>query len=133
MTVSSIDLDLEPTPAPPANKNWQIGCIGAGFIMADIQIPAYLAAGFPVAAIASRTPAHAQAVADRHGIATVHADWRDLLDDERIQVVDVAYPPDQQLEIVEEACKRAHIKGILAQKPVAANYEEAKQARRGCC
>ena len=119
--------DLEYRPRLPRNKSVGIGCIGAGFIMADIQIPAYLAAGYPVAAIASRTPAHAQAVADRHGIGTVHADWHDLLDDERIQVVDVAYPPDQQLEIVEEACKRAHIKGVLAQKPVAANYEEAKQ------
>src|SRR5215213_6038297 len=58
MTVSSIDLDLEPMPAPPANKDWPIGCIGAGFIMADVQIPSYLAAGYSVAAIASRTQAH---------------------------------------------------------------------------
>jgi predicted dehydrogenase len=132
MTVSLIDLDLEPMPAPPERKDWQIGCIGAGFIMADIQIPAYAAAGFPVVAIASRTEAHAQAVADRHGIATVHPTWRDLLDDERVQVVDVAYPPALQLEIIEEACRRPHIKGILAQKPVAANYAEALRLVEAC-
>ena len=97
MAISTIDLDLEPMPAPPSRKDWQIGCIGAGFIMADVQIPAYLAAGFPIAAIASRTEAHARAVAERHGIETVHAGWRELLDDERIQVVDIAFPPDQQL------------------------------------
>ena len=68
MARSTIDLDLEPMPAPPERKDWQIGCIGAGFIMADIQIPAYLAAGYTIAAIASRTEAHAQAVADRHRI-----------------------------------------------------------------
>jgi hypothetical protein len=59
MTVSSIDLDLEPMPAPPANTSRQIGCIGAGFIMADVQIPSYLAAGYSIVAIASRTQAHA--------------------------------------------------------------------------
>ena len=62
-------------------REFRIGCIGAGFIMADVQIPAYLAAGYSVAAIASRTEAHARAVAERHGIATVHmphqavSDW----------------------------------------------------------
>ena len=131
MAISTIDLDLEPMPAPPSRKDWQIGCIGAGFIMADVQIPSYLAAGYQIAAIASRTEAHARAVAERHGIETVHADWRELLDDERIQVVDIAFPPDQQLEIVEAACHRDHIQGILVQKPIAANYAEARQRRRG--
>ena len=132
MATSTIDLDLEPMPAPPTRKDWQIGCIGAGFIMADVQIPSYLAAGFQVAAIASRTEAHARAVAERHGIETVHAGWRELLDDERIQVVDIAFPPDQQLEIVEAACDKDHVKGILVQKPIAANYAEARRAVAAC-
>ena len=132
MGVSEIDLDLCPMPRLPASKSWQIGCIGAGFIMADIQIPAYRTAGYPIVAIASRTESHAQAVADRHGIETTHASWRELLDDERVQVVDVAFPPDQQLEIVEQACKRPHIKGILAQKPVAGSYADAAKLVAAC-
>jgi predicted dehydrogenase len=132
MAISKIDLDLEPMPAPPSRKDWQIGCIGAGFIMADIQIPAYRAAGYPIVAIASRTEQHARAVAERHGIETVHATWEALLDDERVQVVDVAFPPDQQLEIIEAACRRSHIKGILAQKPVAANLAEAERIVAVC-
>jgi predicted dehydrogenase len=132
MATSTIDLDLEPMPAPPTRKDWQIGCIGAGFIMADVQIPSYLAAGYQIAAIASRTEAHAQAVAERHGIETVHAGWRELLDDERVEVVDIAFPPDQQLEIVEAACGKGHVKGILVQKPIAANYAEACRAVEAC-
>ena len=56
----------------------------------------------------------------------MHADWHDLLDDERIQVVDVAYPPDQQLAIVEEACTHPHVKDTRAPAPVAANYNVAQ-------
>ena len=125
MAGSAIDLDLRHLPALPEKRDYPIGLIGAGFIVADIQIPAYLAAGYNVDAIASRTPAHARAVGERHEIRCVHESWRALLDDDRVKVVDIAFPPDQQLEIVQEACKRPHIKGILVQKPIAANYDEA--------
>ena len=47
----------------PARKDWRIGCIGSGFIMADCHLVSYRNAGFNPVAIASRTPAHAQAVA----------------------------------------------------------------------
>lgn len=49
----------------PARKDWRIGCIGSGFIMADCHLVSYRNAGFNPAGHASRTPAHAQAVADR--------------------------------------------------------------------
>lgn len=132
MTASTIDLDLRHVPVLPEKRDRGIGVIGAGFIVADVQIPAYLTAGFPVVAIASRTPANAQAVADRHGIGTVHATWRELLDDPQVEVLDIAFPPDQQLEIMEEAARRPHIKGILAQKPLAADYAEAVRAVEAC-
>jgi predicted dehydrogenase len=125
MGASAIDLDLRHLPVLPDKRDYAIGLIGAGFIVADIQIPAYRAAGYSVDAIASRTPAHARAVGERHEIRCVHETWRALLDDDRVQVVDIAFPPDQQLEIVQEACKRPHIEGILVQKPITANYDEA--------
>jgi predicted dehydrogenase len=83
-------------------------------------------------AIASRTPAHARAAAEEHGIGTVHDTWRELLDDPRVEIVDIAFPPDQQLEIVREAAKKPHVKGILAQKPVAFTLEEAVEMMRIC-
>ena len=36
-------------------RDYRIGCIGAGFIMAECHLAAYHEAGFPVVAIASRT------------------------------------------------------------------------------
>jgi predicted dehydrogenase len=124
--------DLSTGPDLPPKTDYRIGCIGAGFIMRDIHLVAYAEAGFDVVAIASRTPAHAREVAEARGIGTVHDTWQELLDDERVEIVDIAFPPDQQLGIVREAVKRPHVKGILAQKPVAFTLEEAIEMVRIC-
>jgi predicted homoserine dehydrogenase-like protein len=52
-------------------REFKIGCIGAGFIMADVQLSAYAMAGFPVVAIASRRAEKASEVANRWKIPTV--------------------------------------------------------------
>jgi predicted dehydrogenase len=103
----------------------RIGCIGAGAIMADQHLEAYRLGGFPVAAIASRTKANAQAVADRYGIATVHDSPEELIADPSIEILDIAYPPDLQPALIREALKQPHIKAILAQKPLALSLDEA--------
>jgi predicted dehydrogenase len=103
----------------------RIGCIGAGAIMADQHLEAYRLGGFPVAAIASRTKANAQAVADRYGIATVHDSPEELIADPSIEILDIAYPPDMQPALIREALKQPHIKAILAQKPLALSLDEA--------
>jgi predicted dehydrogenase len=132
MTEDTLELTRRIGPNLPPKTDYQIGCVGAGFIMKDIHLVAYAEAGFDVVAIASRTPAHARAAAEEHGIGTVHDTWRELLDDPRVEIVDIAFPPDQQLEIVREAAKKPHVKGILAQKPVAFTLEEAVEMMRIC-
>src|SRR5581483_7405097 len=121
------DFDLNIGPNLPPKTDYGIGCVGAGFIMRDVHLPAYREAGFNVVAIASRTPAHARAAAEQNGVETVYETWQELLDDERVEIVDIAYPPDQQLGIVREAVKRPHVKGILAQKPAAFTLAEAAE------
>ena len=36
-----------------------------------------------------------------------------------VEIVDIAYPPDQQPALIRAALKAPHIKGVLAQKPLA--------------
>lgn len=110
-------------------REYPIGCIGAGMIMADQQLEAYRQAGFPVVRIASRTPARAQAVAERYGIPKVHATPEELIDDPAVTILDIAYPPDQQPALMRRAFGRDHIKGILAQKPLALDLDEARRLR----
>jgi len=125
--------DLHHLPRLPRDKSWRIGCIGAGFIMADCHLVAYRQAGFQPVAISSRDPARAQAVAARHDIPRVHATYQALLADPNVQVVDIAVPPDVQLEVIREAVQHnAHLRGILAQKPLGMNLAEAREAVRLC-
>lgn len=100
--------------------------------MRDVQLPAYQDAGFDVVAIASKTPSKAREVAELHGIARVYDTYQELLRDSSIEVVDIAVPPDIQPDIVREAARHKHIRGILAQKPLAMSYREAGEMVELC-
>lgn len=130
--MSEISLDINYKPTLPNRMDTPIGCIGSGFIMADCHLVAYRNVGFNPIAIASRTPANAKAVAERHSIPTVYDTWKELLDDTNVEVVDIAVPPDNQIEVVREAVRKSHIKGILAQKPLGKDFAEAKEVVRLC-
>lgn len=114
----------------PERRDWRIGCVGSGFIMADCHLVAYRHAGFNPVAIASRTPAHAAACAKRHEIPKVYDTWQEMLEDDALEILDIAYPPDQQLAIVREAVKQPHLKGILCQKPIEMSIENAREIVR---
>jgi hypothetical protein len=120
-------------PVLPQRRETPIGCIGAGFIMADCHLVAYKQAGFNPVAIASRTRKRAQDAAARHGIGTVYESYAELLADQRVEVVDIAVPPDVQIDVIREAARQgSHIRGILAQKPLGVSYAEAKEIVRIC-
>lgn len=127
------DLDLNIDPIMPRRKDFGIGCIGAGFIMRDCHLAAYREAGFNAYAIASRTYDNAKAVAESYNIPRVYETWHELIDDTDIEILDIAFPPDQQLEIVKYAVsQKGHIKGILCQKPLAMNFDEAAKIVELC-
>lgn len=129
------------SPAPPAlaihptlpkRKDWRIGLVGAGFIIADCHLVAYRNAGFNPVAIASRNRAKAAEASVRHKIGTIHGGVEELLNDERVEVLDIGVPPDKQFEVVQQAVRRKHIKGILCQKPLGVNYAQAAEIVRLC-
>ncbi|MDD9269151.1 Gfo/Idh/MocA family protein [Paenibacillus sp. GCM10023248] len=130
--MSNIDLNLPIKPEMPARKDFRIGCIGSGFIMRDCHLVAYRDAGFHPVAIASRTYENAKAAADLRGIATVYRTWEELVQAPDIEILDIAFPPDRQLEVVRLAVKMKHIKGILCQKPLAMNSREAREIVELC-
>src|SRR6202142_2402816 len=90
-------------------REFKIGCIGAGFIM-DVQLSAYATARFPVVAIASRRTEKAAEVANRWKIPTVHQTPRQLIEDPSVEIVDIAFPPDQQPELIRHALKQKHVR-----------------------
>lgn len=123
---------LNHLPVMPQRADWRIGCIGAGFIMRDCHLVAYRSARFNPVAITSRDLAKAQSVAEMHAIPTVHSSIDALLADESIEVLDIAVPPDVQPEILMRAAKCRHLRGILAQKPLAMSVRQARECVDAC-
>ncbi len=133
MPHAALDLTLDYRPRLPRRKDFRIGCLGAGFIMRDCHLVAYRQAGFNPLAIASRNPERAQAVAQQHGIAKCHTTVTDLLRDESVEVLDIAVPPDLQPEMIRQALEhKSNLRGILAQKPLAMSYREARDCVERC-
>jgi predicted dehydrogenase len=129
----SPELSLNYLPRLPKRKDFRIGCIGAGFIMRDCHLLAYQNAGFNPVAITSRDTAKAKSVAEQYRIPKVYASVEELLADTDIEVLDVAVPPDVQPGILKLAAKQGkHLKGILAQKPLAMSYKEARECVEQC-
>lgn len=131
--MSLLDLALHYLPRLPQRRDFRIGCLGAGFIMRDCHLVAYREAGFNPVALASRNPARARAVAEQHQIPRCHATYAELLADPEIEVLDIAVPPDAQPALLRQAvaeCK--NLRGILAQKPLATSYREAKECVELC-
>ncbi|MFQ5795689.1 MAG: Gfo/Idh/MocA family oxidoreductase [Candidatus Bipolaricaulia bacterium] len=119
------DIDLDYLPHLDHNTDYRIGVVGAGFIVRECHLIAYQKAGFNVVAIASHTPAHAQKLAAQFDIPKVYDTYEELCADSEIEIVDIAFPPEHQLDVVRAAA--ANEKHILAQKPLAWTYEDAVQ------
>ena len=127
--MSDIKKQLENAVVPllPQKKDYAIGCIGAGFIMNDCHLAAYRNAGFNPAAITSLDKDEREAAAKRHNINKVYDSWQKLVDDAEIEILDIAVPPDVQLDVIRYAASKKHLKGILVQKPAAMSLEGARE------
>jgi hypothetical protein len=99
-------------PELPTQKDVPIGIIGSGFIVNDCHLPAYRKVAFNPAGIASRNQQKAQQVANQHSIDTVYPSIDALLEDSSLQVLDIAVPPNAQLEIIEKACQKNIYEGF---------------------
>ena len=115
-------------PVLPERKEYRIGIIGTGFIVQNCHLVAYEKAGFNPYAITSLEEERSRELAEQFHIPKVYKEWKEMVDDPEIEIVDIAVPPHVQLEMVEYICKKApHIKGVLCQKPIAMSVEDAKK------
>lgn len=129
-TIDSAFFDRAIAPVLPSERQTGIGCVGAGFIMADCHLVAYRQHGLNPVAITSRTKATAEQVAARHSITYVCESVEQLVRHPEVEVLDVAVPPDCQADVIRKAVAiqrrgEGHLKAILAQKPLGTNYQEA--------
>lgn len=127
---SPVELSIE--PIFPCRRDFRIGTVGAGFIVREQQMVAYREMGLKPYAITSMDRAQSEEVAQQYNIPKVYDSWEQMLEDESIEILDIAVPPDCQLSIVQAAVQHPHIRGILCQKPLAMNLEEARKIVEAC-
>jgi predicted dehydrogenase len=100
--------------------------VGAGF-SASFHLRSYRQVqGVPVElrAIASRTRARAEQLAERYAIPTVYDDHRRLLEDPSISVVDLCIPNALHLPLVLEAVKAG--KHVICEKPLTGYFGQGE-------
>lgn len=107
--------DLPWRPPMPRAYRPRIGMIGTGGISAS-HLDAYRTAGWEVAALWNRTRSKAEAKAAEYCPgARIEEDWRAMLEDSGIDVIDVTLHPEHRVEIIRAALKAG--KHVLSQKP----------------
>lgn len=102
----------------------RVGIIGSGFIAKQKHLPAWKKAGRDAQVVALSDPnvAQAEELARTHGITGVYKDYRQMLEAEQLDVVDICSPPRTHAELAICSLKAgAH---ALIEKPMAINTGE---------
>lgn len=109
----------------------RIALIGTGFI-ANIHAESYrrFVHDAEVAAVYGRNKANAEAFAKKHQIARVYNDIDALLQNEKIDVVDICVPNYLHHDICMKAARAQ--KHIIVEKPLAMTLEEADEMIEAC-
>lgn len=101
------------------NPVW--GLIGTGWIATDMAA-ALKKAGKTIQAVAARNPEKTKTFAEEYGIADVYLDWKELLQDPKINIVYIATPHSNHYEIM-KACLEAG-KNVFCEKAITVNSEQ---------
>ena len=99
------DLGLPEDIPLPNRRDWKIGIVGFGWITRDAHLPAHRTAGYDVVAVADIN-AEARRNALDHGVPKVYEDFREMLADDEIDVVDLGTQPNVRSEVVFAAAER---------------------------
>jgi predicted dehydrogenase len=106
-------------------KNFKVAGIGSGYF-AGYQYRAWTKIPeVALAAMCNRDISRAQPIMEECGIENHYIDYREMLDTEKPDIVDIITPPETHLEMCREAADRGiH---IICQKPLAPSFEEAQK------
>lgn len=109
-----------------------LGLIGAGSAIRRLHLPVLrrMSEEFRVVALASRSRASAEAMAQEFGGVRVHDDYRALLEDPAVEAVLTSVPVELNGRVLMDAVRAD--KHVLAEKPLAATLEEAREVMDAC-
>jgi predicted dehydrogenase len=106
-------------------KCFNVGIVGLGFGQ-EVHIPVFSnRLDCQITAIAGTRGDKAAEVANRLGIPRSYCGWRKLLDEEPVDILSVATPPEIQFEIAKEALTRRI--ALFCEKPLALTVQQSEE------
>lgn len=106
-------------------REFGIGLIGTGRIANQRQIPGYRNAGLHIASICDVKADILQGTQDLWGIERGFLDYRQLLDDKEVKIVDVLTNTFPRKQIVLDAIAAG--KHVMSEKPFARSFADARE------
>jgi len=119
--VTPSELGIPDSIPLPKRKDWRIGIVGFGSIARGAHAPAYQNAGWSVVAIADPDPSTQTVAKERFGIHRIYADYRELIADDEVEVIDLCTQPVLREEVVLAAADAG--KHIITEKPFGMTIE----------
>jgi len=126
MTNGIIDLDYK--PHLPPKMDYGIAIVGCGAIVTAATLPCYRKHNLNIVGCYDIKPEASAALGQKFGIPKVYRSLSDLLDDPKVEIVEIAVLPQYQLEIVRQVA--AARKPMLCQKPLSNTFAEALEIVR---
>lgn len=115
---------------PASSRRVGVGLIGSQFITAVHAEALQACAHADVRAVASPTPEHVLAFAQRHRIARHFSDYRHVLEQPDVDMVVVGVPNDLHCQIALDAAAAG--KHVVMEKPLCLNLAEADRMIEAC-
>jgi predicted dehydrogenase len=119
------ELGIPESISLPKRKDWRIGIVGFGGIARGAHAPAYKEVGFPVVAIADPDPNAQKEAKDRFGIKRAYTDYRDLIADDEVEVIDLCTQPTIREEVVLTSANAK--KHLITEKPFGTTIVECQR------
>ncbi|MDP6112867.1 MAG: Gfo/Idh/MocA family oxidoreductase [Planctomycetota bacterium] len=116
-------LSIQHRPILPEKMDSGIALCGAGGIVNHAHLPAYRKAGYNVVGIFDTNTEAAEATAASFEIPEVYESLEQLTEDEAAEVVDIAVPATENLQIASAVAAAG--KPMLMQKPLAEDWDSA--------
>ena len=105
-------------------RKYGILLVGCGYIGCEHLADIYYRPEFEIIAVADIVEERARLAAKKYGALMFGTDYRDFLDDNRIQIAIIATYPDTHLEIAKECVGKG--KHVLCEMPMASNPKESR-------
>ena len=105
----------------------KLGIVGIGGVASYAQIPAYIEQGIQIQAICDINEEILNKIGDKYNISNRYTDIEEMIVKEKIDIIDVATPPQTHLDIIRIANK--YNVEVIMQKPLIVDIKEFEQLK----